>query len=315
MERSSDVVVGIDVSKARLDVHVLPGGDSFTVPRDEAGYGALVARLAGLGVRVVAMEATGGLETPVVVALHEAGLPVAVLNPRQVRDVARGLGQLAKNDAIDAAMIARFAEVAKLTGQPVPEASARRLGELMARRRQLIGMRTAETNRLQQTADKRVRRSIERVLKTIEAELKSLDRDLDDAIRQSPIWRDVVELLESQPGIGKVTARTLVADLPELGRTSGKKIAALVGLAPYCRDSGTMRGKRMIWGGRADIRATLYMATLAAIRSNPTIRAFHHGLIARGKAPKVAIVACMRKIVVHLNAILARHYQNAQTKA
>lgn len=315
MERSGDVVVGIDVSNARLDVHVLPGGDSFAVPRDESGYAALIARLAGIGVRVVTLEATGGQETPVVVALHEAGLPVAVVNPRQVRDVARGLGQLAKNDGIDAAMIARFAEIAKLTGQPVPEAAARRLSELVARRRQLIGMRTAETNRRQQTTDKRICRSIDRVIRTIEAELNSLDRDLDDAIRQSPIWRDVVDLLKSQPGIGKVTARTLVAELPELGRTSGKKIAALVGLAPYARDSGTLRGRRMIWGGRAGIRAALYMATLAAIRSDQTIRAFHRGLIERGKPKKVAIVACMRKIVVHLNAILARHYQNAQAKA
>ena len=311
MERRGDVVVGIDVSKARLDVHVLPSGDSFALPRDEAGLSELAARLAGLKVHVVALEATGGLETPVVVALHEAGLPVAVVNPRQVRDVARGLGQLAKNDAIDAAMIARFADVAKLAAQPVPEEAARRLGELMTRRRQLIAMRTAETNRRQQSTDKRVRRSIDRVIRTIEAELNSLDRDLDDAIRQSPIWRHVVELLESQPGIGKVTARTLVAELPELGRTSGKKIAALVGLAPYPRDSGTLRGRRMIWGGRAGIRATLYMATLAAIRSDQTIRAFHQSLIQRGKPPKVAIVACMRKIVVHLNAILARHYQNA----
>jgi transposase len=314
MDERAGSIVGIDVSKDRLDVHVLPDGEHFTLARDEAGLKALAKRLAGHRPRVVAMEATGGLEGPVVAELHGAGLPVRVVNPRQVRDLARGLGTLAKTDAIDAAMIARFAEVAKLTGAPVPDAQAQHLAALVARRQQLVGMATAERNRLQQAANKRIRRSIQRLLRSIEAELEVLDGDIDLTIKGSPLWCAVAELLDREPGIGEGTVRTLIAGLPELGHRTGKKIASLVGLAPYPRDSGSMRGKRAIWGGRADVRSALYMATLSAVRCDPGLRDFYQRLLARGKPPKVALVACMRKLLVHLNAILARHYaQIAQT--
>jgi transposase len=314
MDERAGSIVGIDVSKDRLDVHVLPEGEHFTLARDEAGLKALAERLASHSPRVVAMEATGGLEGPVVAELHAAGLPVRVVNPRQVRDLARGLGMLAKTDAIDAAMIARFAEVAKLTGAPVADAQAQHLAALVARRQQLVGMRTAEKNRLQQAADKRIRRSLQRLLRSIEAELEDLDGDIDQAIKGSPLWCEVADLLDREPGVGIGTVRTLIAELPELGYRTSKTIASLVGLAPYPRDSGTMRGKRTIWGGRASVRSALYMATLSAVRCDPGLKDFHQRLLARGKPPKVALVACMRKLLVHLNAILARHYaQIAQT--
>jgi len=315
MDERAGRIVGIDISKDRLDVHVLPEGEHFTLGRDEAGLKALTKRLAKQALQVVAMEATGGLEAPVAAELHAAGLPVRVVNPRQVRDVARGLGILAKTDAIDAAMIARFAEAAKLTGAPVPDAQAQHLGALVARRRQLIGMRTAERTRLQQTTDKRIRRSIERLLRSIEAELEGVDRDTDGAIKGSPLWCALAELLDEQPGLGNTTARVLVAELPELGRVSGKKITSLVGLAPYPRDSGVLRGKRAIWGGRASVRTALYMATLSAVRCDAVLKEFHQRLIARGKLPKVALVACMRKLLVHLNALVAKYYAKIEQTA
>jgi transposase len=308
MDERAGRIVGIDISKERLDVHVLPEGEHFTLARDEAGLKALTKRLAKHALQVVAMEATGGLEGPVAAELHMAGLPVRVVNARQVRDLARGLGMLAKTDAIDAAMIARFAEAAKLTGAPVPDAQAQHLGALVARRRQLVGMATAERNRLQQAADKRIRRSVQRLLRSIEAELEGVDRDIDGAIKNSPLWCAVADLLDQQPGVGNITARILVAELPELGRVTGKKIASLVGVAPHARDSGTLRGKRTIWGGRASVRAALYMATLSAVRCDAVLKDFYQRLIARGKTPKVALVACMRKLLVHLNALVARYY-------
>jgi transposase len=308
MDERAGRIVGIDISKERLDVHVLPEGEHFTLARDEAGLKALTKRLAKHALQVVAMEATGGLEGPVAAELHMAGLPVRVVNARQVRDLARGLGMLAKTDAIDAAMIARFAEAAKLTGAPVPDAQAQHLGALVARRRQLVGMATAERNRLQQATDKRIRRSVQRLLRSIEAELEGVDRDIDGAIKNSPLWCAVADLLDQQPGVGNITARILVAELPELGRVTGKKIASLVGVAPHARDSGTLRGKRTIWGGRASVRAALYMATLSAVRCDAVLKDFYQRLIARGKTPKVALVACMRKLLVHLNALVARYY-------
>jgi transposase len=315
MDERARTIVGIDVSKDELDVHVLPSGEHFRVSRDEAGLKALAKRLAKQSLQVAALEATGGLEGPVVAALHAAGLPVRVVNPRQVRDLARGLGMLAKTDAIDAAMIARFAEAAKLTGAPVPDAEARHLAALVGRRRQLVGMATAEHNRLQQTTDKRIRRSIQRLLRSIEAELEDVDRDIGNAIKASPLWCDLAKLLDGRPGVGSITANTCVAELPELGRTSGKKITALVGLAPHARDSGAWRGKRMIWGGRANVRAALYMATLSAVRCDAVLKEFYQRLLARGKPPKVALVACMRKLLVHLNAIAAKYYARIQQTA
>lgn len=310
-----ECIVGIDISKDQLDVHVLPSGERFTLARDEAGLKALAKRLGKQVPRVVAMEATGGFEVPVVIALHDAGLPVRVVNPRQVRDMARALGLLAKTDAIDAAVIARFAEVAKLTGAAVPDAQARRLAALVARRRQLVGMATAEENRLQQASDKNIRRSIKRLLRSIAAELSDVDRGIDDAIKASPLWCEVAQLLDEQPGVGPVTARALVADLPELGRVSGKQIASLVGLAPHARDSGAMRGKRTIWGGRASVRSVLYMAVLSAVRCDDVLKDFHQRLIARGKPPKLALTACARKLLVHLNAIVARFYAQIEQTA
>lgn len=310
-----ECIVGIDISKDQLDVHVLPSGERFALARDEAGLRALAKRLGKQVPRVVAMEATGGFEVPVVIALHDAGLPVRVVNPRQVRDMARALGLLAKTDAIDAAVIARFADVAKLTGAPVPDAQARRLAALVARRRQLVGMATAEENRLQQAADKNIRRSIKRLLRSIAAELNDVDHGIDDAIKASPLWCEVTQLLDQQPGVGPVTARALVADLPELGRISGKQIAGLVGLAPHARDSGAMRGKRTIWGGRASVRCVLYMATLSAVRCDDALKDFHQRLIARGKPPKLALTACARKLLVHLNAIVARFYAQIEQTA
>ncbi len=315
MDERARSIVGIDVSKDRLDVHVLPQGEHFTLARDEAGLKALTKRLAKQALQVVALEATGGLEGPVVAELHAAGLPVRVVNPRQVRDLARGLGMLAKTDAIDAAMIARFAETAKLVGASVPDAQALHLAALVARRRQLVGMATAERNRLQQTIDKRIQRSIQRLLRSIEAELDGVDRDIDGAIKNSPLWCGLADLLDQQPGIGDITACTLVAQLPELGRVTGKKISSLVGIAPFNRDSGRMRGKRTIWGGRASIRSALYMATLSAVRCDPVLKEFYQRLIARGKPPKVALVACMRKLLVHLNALAARYYAQIEQTA
>ena len=312
MDKRVQTIVGIDVSKEQLDVHLLPSGEHFTVSRDDAGLKALTKRLAKQSLQVAAMEATGGLEGPVAAALHAAGLPVRVVNPRQVRDLARGLGMLAKTDAIDAAMIARFAEAAKLSGAPVPDAEAQHLAALVARRRQLLGMATAESNRLQQAADKRIRRSIQRLLRSIEAELEDVDRDIGTAIKASPLWCDLAKLLDEQPGIGSITANTCVAELPELGRVSNKKIASLVGLAPHARDSGTMRGKRTIWGGRAKVRS---MAALSAVRWDPVLKEFHQRLLARGKLPMVALVACMRKLLVHLNAIAAKYYAELEQTA
>jgi transposase len=315
MDERTQTIVGIDVSKDQLDVHLLPSGEHFTVPRDDAGLRTLIKRLAKQALQVVAMEATGGLEGPVAAALHAAGLPVRVVNPRQVRDLARGLGMLAKTDAIDAAMIGRFAEAAKLTGAPVPDAEAQHLAALVARRRQLLGMATAENSRLQQSADKRIRRSIQRLLRSIEAELEDVDRDIGNAIKASPLWCDLAELLDEQPGIGSVTAHICIAELPELGRVSGKKITSLVGLAPHARDSGIMRGKRTIWGGRAKVRSALYMAALSAVRCDPVLKEFYRRLLARGKLPMVALVACMRKLLVHLNAIAAKYYAQTEQTA
>jgi transposase len=315
MDERARRIVGIDISKDRLDVHVLPEGEHFTLARDEAGLKALRKRLAKQALQVVAMESTGGLEGLVAAELHAAGLPVRVVNPRQVRDVARGLGMLAKTDAIDAAMIARFAEAAKLTGAPVPDAQAQHLGGLVARRRQLIGLRTAERNRLRQTPDKRIGRSIRRLLRSIEAELEEIERDIGEAIKNSPLWCAVAELLDREPGIGSTTAHALVAELPELGRLTGKKVTNLVGLAPHARDSGTLRGRRTIWGGRASVRAALYMATLSAVRCDAVLKEFYQRLIARGKPPKRALVACMRKLLVRLNALVARYYAQIEQTA
>jgi transposase len=296
--------VGIDVAKERLDIHVRPTGEAFAVARDGEGLAVLVERLRGLTVHLVVLEATGGFETTVAAAIAAAEIPLAVVNPRQIRDFARAIGRLAKTDALDAEVIARFAETVRPEARPVPSAEAQALGELVVRRRQIIEMIGAETNRRHQLTQPRLIRGLERHLKTLQKELSELEQDIDDQIRGSPVWREKEDLLRSLPGIGPITARTLIAELPELGLLTRRKIAALVGVAPINRDSGTMRGKRHVAGGRATVRAALYMAALTATRCNPPIKALYARLRAAGKPPKVALIAAARKLLTIINAML-----------
>jgi transposase len=299
--------VGIDVAKDRLDVHLRPAGEAFALGRDGAGLEALVVRLRALAPALVVLEATGGFEVAVAGALAAAGLPLVVVNPRQIRDFARATGRLAKTDRLDAEAIARFAEAVQPAPRPLPSVAAQALGELVARRRQLVEMIISEGQRRRQTRDPRLQRRLEAHLAWLQKELSTLERDLDDAIRGTPAWRATEDLLASVPGIGKTSARTLIAELPELGSLDRRKIAALVGLAPINRDSGTFRGRRMVMGGRANVRTALYMPTLTAIRHNPALQALYQRLIGRGRPAKVAITACMRKLLVILNAILRDH--------
>ena len=295
--------IGIDVSKARLDVAIRPSAEKLSVSNDEAGIQALVKRLSELKPVLIVLEATGGLERSVSGTLGSAQLPVVVVNPRQVRDFAKALGQLAKTDRIDAEVLARFAEAIRPPLRPLPDKVSLELRSLIARRRQLIEMMVAEKNRLS-TASKAVRKRIEAHIRWLETELDRADKDLDQSIRQSPIWQEHQDLLRSVPGIGPVVSRTLLAELPELGRLNRKQIAALVGIAPLNCDSGTFRGRRGIWGGRATVRAVLYMAALVASRRNSVIRNFYKRLREKGKAPKVALVACMHKLLTILNAMI-----------
>ena len=301
MERT---FVGIDVAKEQLDVHVRPSDERFQVGRDDAGLAELVARLQPLGPRLVVLEATGGYEIPVAAALASAGVPVAVVNPRQIRDFARATGQLAKTDALDARLMALFAEAVQPEARPLPTAAAQALGELVARRRQLIEMLGAERNRHHQVRDPRLQRRIATHIGWLTKALAELERDLDDTIRSSPLWRAKDNLLQSVPGVGDVTAYTLLADLPELGQLDRRKIAALVGVAPLNRESGQWRGRRMIAGGRPAVRSVLYMATLTAIRFNPVLVHFYQRLTAAGRPKKVALIAAMRKLLTILNAML-----------
>ena len=296
--------VGIDVAQAQLEVHVRPTAESWSVATDEVGIGALVERLRALGPTLIVLEATGGYETLVAVALAEAALPLAIVNPRQIRDFARATGQLAKTDALDARTMAAFAEAVRPPVRPVPDEQARALGELVARRRQLVEMLGAELNRRRATRQPAVRKPLDRHVAWLQDALARLDQDLQRLIRTTPVWRETEDLLRSVPGVGNVTACTLIAELPELGVLNRRAIAALVGVAPFARDSGTLRGRRMIIGGRAAVRRTLYMATLTAIRRNPVITAFYDRLRGTGNPPKVALTAAMRKLLVMLNAIL-----------
>jgi transposase len=299
----SATYIGIDVAKARLDIAVRPSGDQWVSGTDAASLDEVVGRLQAVQPELIVLEATGGREGPVVAALAAAGLPVAVVNPRQVRDFARAVGQLAKTDSLDAQILAHFAQVIHPTPRPLPDAQAQELAALLARRRQLIQMQTAERHRLD-TALPRVRSQIERHLVWLEAELTDLDQTLHEQVQASPVWREQEQLLRSVPGIGPTTALTLVAELPELGRLDRKAIAALVGVAPLSCDSGTQRGRRIIWGGRARVRTALYMATLVATRCNRPIAAFYTRLCAAGKPKKVALTACMHKLLTVLNAIV-----------
>jgi transposase len=306
--------VGIDVAKAHLDVAVRPGGEAWRVANAEPALAELAARLRALAPGPIVLEATGGLELPVAAALAAAGLAVAIVNPRQVRDFARATGRLAKTDALDARVIALFAERVRPEPRPLPDATAAALGALVARRRQLVEMRTAEHNRLG-TAAGAVRAEIAEHLRWLDARIAALDRDRDRAIRGSPAWRAKDDLLRSAKGVGPVLSATLLAELPELGQLGPKQVAALVGVAPLNRDSGRRRGTRTCWGGRAAIRAALYMGTLAATQSNPAIRAFYRRLLAKGKAKKVALTACMRKLLLILNAMARDHARWQPTPA
>ena len=297
------IFVGIDVSKAGLDVAVRPEGNREFVANDAAGIEILIERLRELQPALIVLEATGGVERAVTRALASAEFPVVVINPRQVRDFAKATGQLAKTDTIDAAVLARFGEAVRPALRPLPDEVTWELRAVVSRRRQITEMIVAETNRLS-GASKAVRKRINAHLRWLEAELKRADKDLDQSIRQSPIWKEDEDLLSSVPGKGRVISRTLLAELPELGRLNRKQIAALVGVAPLNRDSGTLRGRRSIWGGRATVRAALYMGALVASRRNAVIQTFYRRLRNAGKAPKVALVACMRKLLTILNSMI-----------
>ena len=289
---ASPSFVGVDVSKDRLDVFIRPSGQTFAVARNGEGLDHLVAALRPLAPALVVLEATGGFELTVAATLAGAGVALAVVNPRQIRDFARATGRLAKTDALDAQAIALFAERIRPEPRPIPTACAQALAELVARRRQVVEMVGMETNRRRQARSARVQRTIEATLKTLEAQVAELDREIEDTVRGSPAWRAADDLLTSVPGIGNVTARTLIAELPELGRLDRRRLAALVGVAPINRDSGLIRGRRTIAGGRTAVRNALFMATLSAIRWNPVIKAHYAKLVERGRPKKVAIVAC-----------------------
>ena len=300
-----EITVGIDVSKARLDVHVHPLGESFAVSNDEAGVETLAERLGRLeGLIGIGLEASGRHERLAVARLAAAGLPVMVLNPAQVRHYAQAIGQRAKTDPIDARLIALFIEAVRPEPRPLADAHTRDLAALMARRRQLVGMLAAERARRTQAAPGRVRVSLARVVTILEDELKDLDGEIDKTVRGTPVWRDKENLLASVPGIGKTIARTLLAELPELGRLNPRQIAALAGLAPYTRQSGQWRGKSFIGGGRTSVRGPLFMGALVAARHNPTLKRFRDQLVERGKPRLVAIIAVARKLLTILNAIL-----------
>ena len=296
--------VGIDVSKDRLDVHIRPTGEVFAVARDGAGLGQLVGKLRTIAPSLIVLEATGGFETVVAAALAAAGLPLAVVNPRQIRAFAKACGQLAKTDKLDAAVIAHFADAVQPPARGVPDEAARALAELLTRRRQLIGMMTAERNRRRQLTQPRLVRTVDQVLATLQLQLSAIDTDIDTAIRATPAWREKEELLTTAPAIGAKIARTLIADLPELGALTRRRITALVGVAPFNHDSGKRHGKRAIAGGRSSVRAALYMAVLVAIRRKLPLAATYQRPRAAGKPAKVAIVATMRKLLVILNAIM-----------
>jgi len=298
------IAVGIDVSKDRLDVAVRPSGETFAVERNAAGLERLIERLRPLSPHLVALEATGGFETVVAAALAAATVPVVVVNPAQIRAFAKAVGQRAKTDPIDAAVIARFAEATKPEPRPLPDEATRLLADLVARRRQIIEMISAESQREKRIVVPRLRKSIRRVIGMLEKELSSLDTDINDAVRGSPVWRDKEDLLASVPGVGPGIARTLIADLPELGTLSRKQIAALAGLAPFTRQSGQWRGRSFIGGGRASVRTALFMGALVAMRHNPILKIFFNRMRAAGKPKMVALIAVARKLLTILNAIL-----------
>jgi transposase len=297
-------VIGIDVAKDRLDVCVRPSGESFVVARTGAGIEDLAERLKKLAPRVVAVEATGGFETVVAAGLAAAGVPLLIVNPAQVRAFAQALGKRAKTDPIDAAVIAHFVEATKAQPRPLPDETTRLLADLVTRRRQIIDMMIAEGQRDRRLANKRLKNSIARLRRALEKELAEIDSELDDHVRGSPAWAAKEDLLASVPGVGPIIARTLIAELPELGSLDRRKIAALVGLAPWTRQSGQWRGKSFIGGGRKTVRTALFMAAMVAARHNPVLKAFRDKLVAAGKPKLLALIAVARKLLIILNAIL-----------
>ena len=295
---------GVDVSKARLDVAVRPTGERYSLANEPEGIDALVGGLEEAGPELVVLEATGGFERPAAAALAASGIAVAVVNPRQARDFAKATGTLAKTDKIDAYVLARFAEALKPEPRTLPGEEALLLGEILGRRRQLIGMLVAENNRLSAIVSAPVKRRIRAHMRWLEKELSRTDLELEEILEASPVWRENEALLRSVPGVGPTLARTLLAELPELGTITHKRLSALVGVAPFNRDSGRIRGKREVWGGRARVRTALYMSAMVASKHNPLIREFYERLVEAGKPKKVALVACMRKLLAILNAMM-----------
>lgn len=301
-----EIYVGIDVSKGTLDVAVHGDKQHWSFANDEAGISKIVSKLKQLNPALVVLEATGGFEVALAADLGVAKIPTAVVNPRQIRDFAKSVGMLAKTDILDARIIARFAATVQPTPHPIPGIEAQELGAITARRRQIVNMITAEKNRLS-TASKTVKPRIRAHINWLENELNDVNRNLRQKVTDSSMWREKDELMQSVPGVGPNLSITILAELPELGTLNRKQIAALVGVAPLNRDSGTLRGKRTIWGGRATVRTALYMAALSAKRHNPVIRRFYERLLADGKAKKVALTACMHKLLTILNAMLKYH--------
>jgi transposase len=304
MDKTVECFVGIDVAKTHLDIHLRPSGDVYRLTRDDAGLDELVVRLRAARPRLIVLEATGGYERVVTANLAAAGLPVAVINPRQIRDFARATGKLAKTDSLDAQVIALFAERVRPELRVLPDAASRDFAELVARRRQLIEMKTAEENRRKQLVQPRLIKQVQRHLEWLEKELNEVDKDLDAAIRASALWSEKAELLDTVKGVGPATIRTLLAELPELGSLSRREIAALVGVAPMNHDSGSHRGKRHIRGGRDAVRGVMFMSAWVAAKHNPVLKLFYDRLIAAGKPHKVALIACMRKLLTILNAMI-----------
>jgi transposase len=307
------IAVGIDVSKDRLDVAVRPSGETFAVERNGPGLDRLASRLTELSPQIVALEATGGFETVAAAALAGAGLPVVIANPAQIRAFAKAIGQRAKTDPIDAAVIAHFAEATKPQVRPLPDEASRLLADLVARRRQIIEMIGAERQREKRMTLPRLKKSITRLVKALEKELTSVDTDIDDAVRGSPAWCEKEDLLVSVPSVGPVIARTLIAELPELGQLNRKEIAALAGLAPFTRQSGQWRGRSFIGGGRKAVRTALFMGAMVAKQHNPVLKAFFDRLVAAGKPKMVALIAVARKLLTILNAMVRdkTRWQNA----
>jgi transposase len=303
-DQAIEVFVGIDISKQSLDVHIAPPGHSLKVDYDDAGVGKLVERIEAAKPTLVVMEATGGYEARLASELAAKGLPVAVINPRQARDYAKATGQLAKTDRVDAIVLCGFARAIRPQVRPLKDEDTEELDALVSRRRQLVEMRVQERLRMAATVSKKIRKGINDHILWIDQCIGQVDSELKDRLRRSDIWRSKVQLLESIPGVGAVTTTTLLAKCPELGTLNRRQIAKLVGLAPMANDSGQHRGRRHVWGGRAEIRSVLYMATVTAIRCNPTIRAFAERLKLLHKPPKVVIVACMRKLLTIMNVMI-----------